>query len=170
MAAKSFLRIVSGVATQIFGVQSSAGAANAGDLVSLDDSGRLDNSMMPVGIGADTSSIGASEALASGDFVNIWDDAGSVKIRKADATTTGKEADGFVLASVSLGAPGVVYFEGTNTQLTGLTAGVKYYLSSSAAGAVVSTAPSTVGQVVQYIGKATSTTSIAFEGSNPINL
>ena len=54
MAAKKFLRLVNGVFTEIFGVQASAGAANAGDLVSLDDSGRIDGTMMPVGIGADT--------------------------------------------------------------------------------------------------------------------
>ena len=33
MAAKKFLRLVNGVFTEIFGVQASAGAANAGDLV-----------------------------------------------------------------------------------------------------------------------------------------
>ena len=71
MAAKKFLRLVNGVLTEIFGVQASAGAGNAGDLVSLDDSGRIDNSMMPVGIGADTSTISASETLAAGDWVNV---------------------------------------------------------------------------------------------------
>ena len=64
MAAKKFLRLVNGVLTEIFGVQASAGAGNAGDIVSLDDSGRIDNSMMPVGIGADTAAIPASETLA----------------------------------------------------------------------------------------------------------
>lgn len=53
----------------------------------LDASGRLDSSVMPVGIGADTATIQTSEALASGDYVNIHDDvAGAFRVRKADAT------------------------------------------------------------------------------------
>ena len=119
MAAKKFIRLVGGVLTEIFGVQTSAGAANAGDLVSLDDSGRIDGSMMPVGIGADTSNVVASEALAAGDFVNVWNDAGAFKVRKADATTAGKEAHGFVLAAVASAGTATVYFEGTNTQVSG---------------------------------------------------
>lgn len=90
MAAKKFLRLISGVLTEVFGVQTSAGAANAGDIVALDDTGRIDNTMMPVGIGADTAVIAASEALAAGDWVNIWNSTGA-KVRKADATTAGKE-------------------------------------------------------------------------------
>lgn len=169
MAAKSFLRIIAGVVTQVFGVQSSAGAANAGDIVSLDESGRIDNSMMPVGIGADTKALPASEALAAGDKINIWSDAGVARMRKADATSPGKQADGFVIAAVSSGATGTAYFEGTNTQLSGLTPGAAYYLSTTAGG-VTTTPPSTTGQVVQYLGKALSATELSFEPAQPINL
>lgn len=91
---------------------SSAGAGDSGKVVALDGAGRIDSTMMPVGIGADTASITASEALAAGDLVNIWNSTGA-KARKADATVAGKEAHGFVLASVSNGASATVYFEGT---------------------------------------------------------
>ncbi|WP_289241264.1 hypothetical protein, partial [Delftia sp.] len=91
--------------------------------MALDDSGRIDNSMMPVGIGADTAVIAASEALAAGDWVNMWNSTGA-KVRKADATTSGKEAHGFVLAAVTSGANATVYFEGTNTQVTAQTLGL----------------------------------------------
>jgi len=101
MAAKKFLRFVNNVITEVFGVQASAGAGNAGDIVALDDTGRIDNSMMPVGIGADTAVIVASETLAAGDWVNVWNDAGTAKARKADATSAGKEVHGFVLAAFS---------------------------------------------------------------------
>ncbi|RYF41284.1 MAG: hypothetical protein EOO27_46505, partial [Comamonadaceae bacterium] len=37
--------------------------------------------------------------------------------------TTGKEAHGFVLEAVANGAQANVYFEGTNTQVTGQTPG-----------------------------------------------
>lgn len=39
MAAKKLLRFVGNAITEVFGVQASTGAANAGDIVALDDSG-----------------------------------------------------------------------------------------------------------------------------------
>lgn len=167
MAAKKFLRLVNGVLTEILGIQTSTGAGNAGDIVSLDDTGRIDNSMMPVGIGADTASIITSEALAAGDFVNIWNSGGS-KARKADATTAGKEAHGFVLAAAASGVSATVYFEGTNTQVSGQTPG-NVYLQTTA-GAAGATVPGASGNVVQRIGVATSATSINFEASQPVVL
>lgn len=167
MAAKKFLRLVNGVLTEIFGVQTSAGAGNAGDLVSLDDSGRIDNSMMPVGIGADTATITASETLAAGDWVNVWNDSGA-KVRKADATTAGKEVHGFVLAAVTSGNPATVYFEGTNTQVTGQTPGPVYLQTTAGTGGA--TTPSASGNVVQQIGVAVSATAVNFERGMPIVL
>jgi hypothetical protein len=167
MAAKKFLRLVSGVLTEIFGVQTSAGVANAGDIPALDDTGRLDASMMPVGVGADTQIITASEALAAGDFVNVWNNSGA-KVRKADASVAGKEAHGFVLTAVSNGQPATVYFEGTNTQVTGQTPG-KVYLSTTP-GQATSTPPTLSGQVVQTIGFATGTTTINFQSLQPVTL
>lgn len=167
MAAKKFLRNLAGVLTEVFGVQTSAGAANAGDIPALDDSGRLDSSMMPVGIGADTAAIAASEALAAGDFVNIWN-SGGAKVRKADATVAGKEAHGFVLAAVSNGATATVYFEGTNTQVTGQTPGNVYLLTTAGKGGP--TPPSAAANVVQGLGVAVSATAINVELGMPITL
>lgn len=145
----------------------SAGAADAGKVVALDGAGRLDSSMMPVGIGADTQTITASEALAAGDLVNIWNSSGA-KVRKADATVAGKEAHGFVLASVSNGNPATVYFEGTNTAVTGLTPGVQFL--STTAGLSTGTAPSATGNVVQRVGFATSATTMNFQSQPPVVL
>jgi len=123
--------------------------------------------MMPTGIGADTASIEASEDLAAGDLVNIYDSTGA-KCRKADATTKGKEAHGFVLAVVTTGNNATVYFEGSNDQVTGLTPGVQF-LAATAGGATV-TAPSSSGNIVQKVGVATAATSLNFEAGNPIEL
>ncbi len=167
MAAKKFLRFVGNAITEVFGVQTSAGAANAGDIPALDDSGRLDQSMMPVGIGADTAVIATSEALAAGDFVNVWNSTGA-KARKADATVAGKEAHGFVLAAVSSGANATVYFEGTNTQVSGQTPGPVFLQTT--AGTAGATAPSAAGNVVQRLGVAISATSVNFEGGAAVVL
>lgn len=167
MAAKKFLRFVGNAITEVFGVQSSAGAANAGDIPALDDTGRLHQSMMPVGMGADTAVIPSSEALAAGDFVNIWNSTGA-KARKADATVAGKEAHGFVLEAVASGANATVYFEGTNTQVSGQTAGPVFLQTSAGTGGA--TAPSASGNVVQRLGVAISATAVNFEGGVPVVL
>lgn len=157
-------------ATVVNSTQTSAGSGDAAKVVALDSSGRISTSMMPVGVGADTLSIVASENLAAGDFVNIWDDTGTAKVRKADAAATGKEAVGFVLAAVNSGVNALVYFEGSNNQLSSLSVGARYYLSAATAGAVTTTPPSASGNVVQYVGVATTATSIAFEGTDGVVL
>lgn len=139
---------------------SSTGAGDAGKIAQLDGSGRLDTTMLPVGVGPDTASIPASENLAAGDFVNIHNSTGA-KVRKADATTSGKEAHGFVLSAVTSGNNATVYFEGTNTAVTGQTPGVVFLAST--AGTATATPPSGSGNVVQQIGLATSATGINFE-------
>jgi len=145
----------------------SSGAGDAGKTVVLDDTGRLSSTMMPTGIGADTASIVASENLSAGDLVNIWSNVGVFSVRKADASTAGKEAMGFVLAAVTSGQNALVYFEATNTQVTSLNPGIQY-LSSTVAGKPTSVAPSAAGSVVQIVGFATSATSLNFHYSQPV--
>jgi len=149
------------------GKTTSAGAGDSGKLVALDGSGRIDNTMMPVGIGADTAVITTSEAIASGDLVNIWNSSGA-KVRKADATVAGKEAHGFVLVGVGSGAAATVYFENTNTAVAGLTPGVQFL--STTAGLCTATAPSGSGNVVQRVGFAISSTAMNFQAQTPVVL
>lgn len=145
----------------------SAGAGDSGKIPQLDAAGRIDSTVLPVGVGADTAAITTSEAVASGDFINIWNSTGA-KARKADATVAGKEAHGFVLVGVASGAVATVYFEGTNTAVTGQTAG-NVYLSITA-GIATTTAPVATGNVVQRIGFAISATAINFQSQPPITL
>jgi hypothetical protein len=149
------------------GTVASSGAGSSAKFVQLDAAGKLDSTVMPTGIGADTASITTSEALSAGDFVNIWNSTGA-KARKADATTAGKHAMGFVLVGAASGSPATVYFEGTNTAVTGQTPG-EVYLHTTA-GLATGTAPSTAGNVVQSIGIATSASSINFQFNRPITL
>jgi len=169
MAGDLFLRLVSGDITEIAGTQTSAGAGNAGDIVSLDAAGLLDLSLFPAGIGPDIQIITASEALSAGDFVNVWDDSGAFKVRKADATSAGKRAHGFVLAAVSSAAPATVYFEGKNTQVTSVTPAT-IYLSTTTPGGFQTTPPTGSGNISQPIGVGTSATTINFEPARPVVL
>jgi hypothetical protein len=162
-----FLSLVSGAMTEVLALVTSAGAGDAGKIVSLDGTGRIDTSVLPVGIAADTKIVTTSEALAAGDWVNVWNSTGA-KARKADATIAGKDAMGFVLAAFGSGASATVYFEGTNTQVTGQTPG-KVYLSTTA-GIGTTTAPSAAGNIVQPIGFAVSTTEVNFQSGTPVTL
>lgn len=156
-----------GTLTERAGLTSSAGAGDAGKIPALDGTGRIDSTMMPVGTDIAVATVTASENLAAGDFVNIHNSTGA-KARKADATTSGKEAHGFVLSAVTSGNPGTVYFEGANTGVTGLTPGPQFL--STSAGLSTGTAPSASGNMVQRVGIATSATAVQFEASDPIVL
>jgi hypothetical protein len=156
-----YINTSTGNFTERAAITTSAGAGDAGKIPGLDGSGRLDNSFMPVGIGADTQTITASEALAAGDLVNVHNSTGA-KVRKADATAVGKEAHGFVLSSVLSGASATVYFEGTITGLTGLTPGTVFLATT--AGTSTATPPTGSGNVIQKVGVATSSTTLNFEG------
>lgn len=193
MAAPRFLASLLGRIKMVATIATSAGAADAekvpstnasgvldptiinaattgtSKVVMTDGTGRLDPSIMPVGIGQDALSCPASEALSAGNYVNIWNDAGTVKARKADATAEGKEANGFVTAAVASAATATVFFEGRNTGLTGLTPGVRQYLSTTP-GTATTTAPVAAGNIVQFLGVAVSTTSVDFEPSDPITV
>lgn len=166
--AEKFIRNNAGVLTEKEATTVSTGPTDAGEIVALDNTGRLDLSMMPVGIGPDVYQLTATEALSAGDFINVYNDAGTAKVRKADATTAGKFAHGYVLESVDNGDPATVYFEGTNTQVSGATPGQNFL--STSAGGFTATAPSASGNVVQRLGVAVSATEINFERSQPIVL
>lgn len=156
-----YLKENNGVLEEVEALDASTGAGDAGKIPALDAAGRLDQSMMPTGIGADTATIQASENLSAGDFVNVHDNTGA-RVRKADGTSAGKPAHGFVLEAVTLGQSATVYFEGTNTQIAGATAG-PVYLSASTPGGFQAAAPTGTGNVVQRIGVATAATAINFE-------
>jgi hypothetical protein len=165
-----FLAMLNGLITEVQALITSTGASDAGKIVQTDSTGKLDSSLMPVGIGAETDIISASENLAAGDLVNIYTNAGAVSCRKADATAAGKEANGFVLAATTSGQNATVYRPSqSNTQLTGLTPGAKYYLDTTA-GKIIATPPSGSGNVVQFVGKAVSATALSFTPGDPVVL
>lgn len=167
MAAKQFLRLVSGVVTAITGTIVSAGAANDGDVVVLDAAGRLDASLLPVGIGADTYTSTAAEALSAGAFVYLT---GTGTIANASGASGGNAARGFVLVASAATAAATIFFEGRNTALTGLTIGARYYLSDSVAGGLTATPVVGVGKKHQYLGSAVTATSLDSEIDDFVSL
>ena len=161
--AQRFLVLEGGKKRQKEAKTTSAGAADAGKIPALDSSGKLDMSMMPAGMGADTQVLPASESLSAGNFVNIWSDSGVAKVRLAD-NSNGRAADGYVLDVVASSANATVYpLDGTNSDLTSLTPGAEYWLGT--AGGVTltpldETDPANANKISQYLGKAKSATEL----------
>jgi len=145
----------------------STGAPDAGRHIATGTDGKLDMSLLPTGVGADTVVIQASENLTSTDVVNIFDGgSGAFRVRKADATTAGKSANGFVKAAVTSGQNATVYLRGLSDNRTGLLPG-KYFLSTTP-GQITQTAPAATGNVYQVVGVATSATALDFNADDPI--
>lgn len=157
-----YIALVSGKFKEVFGLVTSSGAGDAGKIVALDSSGKLDVSLMPTGVSPEVTVCPAFENLTAGDFINLFLSGGVIKARKADATTNAKPAHGFVLSNVTAPASATVYREATgNTALSGLTIGSDYYLSTTAGG-TTATPPSTTGNISQALGTADSATSMVF--------
>jgi len=133
---------------------SAGGGGSANKPPQLDGSGLLPADMLPAGVEAQQDVLPASENLSAGDFVNIWDDTGTLKVRQADASDPTKRADGFVNDAVTMGNNATVLRSGLkNTGVSALTAGSRYFLSETAGG-VTTTPPSTSGAIVQSVGIA----------------
>jgi hypothetical protein len=152
------LQLVAGKITQVEATVISAGAGDAGEVVALDASGKLDVSVLPTGVGPDVKIILASEAIGAGKYVNIYDNTGVANIRLADNSNS-RPAHGFVKDAVLSAANGTVYFEGANDDLTGLTSGARQYLAT--AGGVTATPPVFPAATIhQLVGSAVSATEI----------
>jgi len=155
-----FLNLENGKRKLENAIDSSGGSSDSGKIIKLDSNGKIDISLLPAGIGEDAIEIAAFEDVSAGDFVNIFDNGGSVAVRKADKSN-GRDANGFVLESAVAPVPVKVFFEGTNSQLSGLSIGERYYLDT--AGAVTNVPTTTTGELHQYLGKAFSATELTTE-------
>lgn len=155
MSGNKYLNLQSGIPTSTAASQTSAGAGDAGKIVALNSAGLIDTTMLP---DSPDTTITASETIAAGGLVNIWNSSG-VKVRNADNTSTSKQAHGFCVAGVTSGNPGTIHIgPGINTGVSGLTVGAEYYLDT--VGAVTATAPTSGGTVVQSVGVAKSATEL----------
>lgn len=160
-----FLKVGStGFHTEESAIITSAGAGDASKIIGTDAGGKLDSSFLPSGIGGDTRTVTAGEALSGGDLVYL-DSSGEAL--KADANAVAKAAVGFVQSAISNGATGTAQFgSGIITGLSSLTPGAAYFLSTTP-GAITTTPPSGSADIVQPVGYALSATELYFEPQNP---
>jgi len=106
----------------------------------------------------------AYENITVGAPVSLLVSGGIIMARNANATTSSLPADGFCsqLSGIGIGGIGeVILCNGMNTNLSGLSIGTRYYLSTTA-GAYTSTPPTASGNLQQSLGIAVSATSLLF--------
>jgi len=164
--ADKYIALLGGIETEVEATATGGSVGQAGKIPALDNGGRLDQSMMPVGILPDTYTGVAFESLsATSPFVYVKSDG---QIANASAGVGGNPAIGFVIANAASAAPATVYFEGRVTGLTGLTVGARYYLSDTTPGGLTTTPVTGAGKLHQYLGRAVSTTTLSFEADDHI--
>lgn len=147
---------------EITPIVTSAGVGDAGKIPATDSTGRLDKTVMPVGVTPEVTAFTASEDIGAGDWVNLHLVTTTLSGRLADCSN-GRQADGFVLSAVANGAAGTLYRESNkNTARSGLTKAAKYFLST-AGGQSTSIPAAGAGVIIQSIGVAESATEIVFE-------
>ncbi len=165
--AEKYLRVNSnGNLEEVEATVQSTGPSDAGKIVALGADGKLDDTVMPEGIGAEVIVVQAGEDLSANDVVNVYDNAGTITARKANATDNTKPAHGYVKNAATAGSNVSVYTDGF-LEGSGFIPGSKYFLSTTG-GQVTATPPSASGNVIQYIGVAVSTDKIKFEPSTQL--
>lgn len=165
-----YMTLASGKKVLVTGTNQSTGVADAAKIIETGPDGKIDISLLPPGIAADVKVLEAFEALDAGDYVNIFDDGGTEKVRKAD-NSNGRPAHGFVKDAVAITANATVYFEGPNDDLSGLTAGQRVYLGTG--GDIITTPldPVTeVGKIHQFLGVAVDATMVNTDIADCIQL
>lgn len=170
---QGFVAVVAGKLKVLFGVVTSAGAGDAGKYIQTDAGGKIDNSLLPSGIGVNQVVVPSSENLAAGDFINLYSNATVLTARKAD-NSNARAAWGYVEAAVTSPANATVKrLNTTNASRTGLTASSEYWLGT--AGSVISTPldatdTANAGKVIQYLGIAKSTTELVTKEGDEVYL
>lgn len=141
---------------------------DASKLVGTMDGGILtDNTVAPDK--AIVTPVFATEAIAAGDMVHVWNNNGVFSLQKACAAPgLNFEAHGFVLDQVPSGTFGKVYHAGYNPFVVNLAPGMQWL--SSTPGKVSKTPPSVVGSLVQRIGYAPASNILDFQPVQSIRI
>ena len=166
MAAPKYNAYVNGKFKQI--TAAVVGGGGSIDMIpALNGAGQFDATMLP---SAPTTTALASELIAAGSLVNIWNDTGVSKVRNADNTgaASSKSADGFAPTQILSGAVGTVVLSDGIVGGLALTEGNDYYLG--VAGAVIDNPPTATGECSQAVGKALTATTLAFHAGMPVEL
>lgn len=159
MAAPKYITINGNKKQLKAATQTSAGIADADKIVATGPDGFIDASLIP---GSEETIVVAGETLSTNDFVNIYDDGGTPKLRKADASAFATRAMGMVKDNYVADDDAKVYSEGIFGGFSGLTVGEPVFLSLTS-GETTQTPPTGTNEIWQCVGEAYSATEIRLE-------
>ena len=128
-------------------------------VVSTTSGGTIDPSLLPAS-GASTAVAGESISAGAYVYVKLSGSPAVPTLFNAVWASGGNQAIGFVLTSYTATQTATYYDGGTNTALTGLTVGSRYYGDHTTAGAAVTTVQTGAGVLSQFLGTAVSTSAI----------
>lgn len=189
-----FTRIVNNIITSIKTITTSTGVTDADKIPSTNSSGFLDSTIinasavggaahpdvviqagadgllpltfLPTGVGEESFTALASEAIGQGKNVNEWNDGGVMKVRLAD-NAGGKPSHGFTKAAFSSGVTATYYKLGSCPTTGGSVGAV--YLGGN--GDFTFTAPlEGSGLILQPLGICASSTTIYYSKETPVLL
>lgn len=105
----------------------------------------------------------ASEPIAYGAAVNLYNNAGTLNARNANATNNTKPCRAFcsTAGGVATGAMGEFQIVAGVAEIAGLVPGTSYYLSTTN-GLISAAAAVAVGNIEQYVGFAIDSTHLAY--------
>lgn len=114
--------------------------------------------------------IDADEAIAAGELLNVFDDAGTPKVRLADASDPARPCNAFaVTAAAAPGDPCTIMASGINKQVAPAQSGA-VWLSETTPGGYEFAVPAGAGEIVQSIGTAIEAVGIVFNPGPAIEL
>lgn len=103
-----------------------------------------------------TATLQATEDIAAGKFVNIYDSAGDPRVRLADKTDTAKAANGYAPSAITSGnSGGVLPLAGLNSQVSPLFTGPAYLAATGGYSDTPAASPDLdqlLGQAIEGIG------------------
>ena len=168
MSNGKYIRVndASGLLEELEALEVSTGVADASKPIKTDSTGKLDLSLMPVGIGPDTQDIICTENLSAGEFVNMYNNLGTIAVRKADRSNN-RPAHGFVIQNYTAAQIAKVYKDSENNALAGLTLGAYYFLGLAGAASLTPPAAGS-GHLLQALGVAMSATELDVEIQKPV--
>lgn len=104
----------------------------------------------------------AVETIAAGDFVNVFNSGGSVRVRRAIANDPAKFANAFAPYAYDPEALTPCVFGGRNVAATAVTMASEVWLSDVTPGAFSYTPPAAEGSIIQPLGPAIPSVGIFF--------
>lgn len=114
----------------------------------------------------------ASEGIIHGALINMWNDAGTLRVRNANAANNARFACGFcnVPGGVSSGASGEFILGAGLMPVSGVIPGTRYFLSTTD-GLISPTPPGAAGNIRQYVAVGISSSSVFyFNGGDFVQL